>query len=339
MSSDQNPSLRRCSAPSSLTPQVSFGPFDTEPKRSPRMRRESLELTSRSGTQSPSRATPATKCSRNGSRTAWSQVLVGHLVLFNSFGLIQSFGIFQPAYETLLNQTPFAISWIGSVHIFLVYFIGSFSGRALDAGYYRTTLGIGLMLPLVGLLIAGNSEAYWMAFLFHGVFQGVGHGLMFCPAVTNTALWFGGKNKMLAMSLTGCGGATGGIVFPAIARATMQKLGIAWTLRIMACVVLFNSVVIFLFAKQPEKTTDGNEEQAEQQEKKTFLNWKAFKEGPYTLYVVSMFFVFMGLWIPYFYVSRLPAPLDHPQDRRLTILTHRYATSRPPRSTSPKPPP
>jgi hypothetical protein len=35
---------------------------------------------------------------------------------------------------------PSDISWIGSIQIFLLFFIGTFSGRATDAGYFRFTL-------------------------------------------------------------------------------------------------------------------------------------------------------------------------------------------------------
>ncbi|KAF2111977.1 major facilitator superfamily domain-containing protein, partial [Lophiotrema nucula] len=223
---------------------------------------------------------------------AWLQVLVGHLVLFNSFGLIQSFGIFQPKYEDVLHQTPSTISWIGSVHIFLVYLMGTFSGRALDAGYYKHCLWVGLVLQTIGLMVASVSETYWMAFLFHGVFQGIGHGLMFCSAVTNTALYFP-KRRMLAMSITSCGGATGGIIFPAIAKAVMPRGGLPWTLRAMGFVVLFNSLLICLLARS--KPTKASEP------KRPLVDWRAFKDPAYTLYLLASLFVFAALWIPYFY--------------------------------------
>jgi nitrate/nitrite transporter NarK len=264
-------------------------------------------LSPKAGLESTSTEVPAADTDHHGGLRAWLQVFVGHLVMFNSFGLIQSFGIFQPAYEAHLNKSPFSISWIGSVHIFLVYFIGTFSGRALDAGHYRTTLGVGLMIQLVGLLVASSSESYPMAFIFHGVFQGIGHGLIFCPAVTNTALYFGKKNRMLAMSITGTGGATGGIVFPAIASATLEKLGVEWTLRIFGFVVLASSVIIFLLARTHDKKLQQqqhtNVERSQDRKSVTLVDWDAFRDPIYMLYVVAMFFVFTALWIPYFYVS------------------------------------
>lgn len=54
----------------------------------------------------------------NGGLKAWAQVVMGHLVIFNSWGYVSSFGIFQSHYTTTLNVTPSAISWIGSIQLF-----------------------------------------------------------------------------------------------------------------------------------------------------------------------------------------------------------------------------
>jgi MFS family permease len=262
--------------------------------------------------EEPTCADTSVQVPREPSRTqVWLQVLVGHLVLFNSFGLIQSFGIFQSSYQKYLNETPFTISWIGSTHIFLVYFVGTFSGRFLDAGHYREYLGLGMLLQIAGFFIATSSDLYPVTFVAHGVIQGIGHGLMFCPAVANTALYFEiDKNKMLAMAVVGSGAATGGMVFPGIARATLDTLGWVWTLRIMGFVVLGSSIFICMAAREhPHIRTRRQEEHADTKNriKKAFsalVDREALRDPVYLLYVLAMFFVFTALWIPYFYVSR-----------------------------------
>lgn len=64
----------------------------------------------------------------DGGLQAWTQALMGHLVVFNTWGYINSFGVFQTYYVSALNQTPSAISWLGSIQIFLLFAIGSVSG-------------------------------------------------------------------------------------------------------------------------------------------------------------------------------------------------------------------
>ncbi|KAF1937322.1 MFS general substrate transporter, partial [Clathrospora elynae] len=252
--------------------------------------------------------------------TAWLQVLVGHLVILNSFGLIQSFGIFQPRYETLLSSTPSQVAWIGSIHIFFVFFLGTFSGYLLDRGYYRECLGIGSALQVTGLLVAGFSRTWWMTFIFHGVFQGVGHGLMFCPAVTMTAVYFEGRGmKTTAMSLAGCGGAMGGILFPAIAKYTVDTRGIACTLWIMCGVVSATSALIQIFAQpklpsSPQLTTTKLQASCLKTIKekiRSLVDWRAFSDPGFSLYVLAMFCVFAGLWIPYFYIHAFSAKALH----------------------------
>lgn len=165
--------------------------------------------------------------------------------MFNSFGLIQSFGIFQLPYETILHASPSKVAWIGSVHIFFIYFFGTFSGCALDRGYYRFPLALGSLLQIIGLIVAGFSRGYWMTFLFHGVCQGVGHGLMFFPTVTTTAQYFQGSRwKMMGLGVAGCGASVGGMVFPAVARYTINSKGIGPTQWIMCGIVGVFSVAI-----------------------------------------------------------------------------------------------
>lgn len=82
---------------------------------------------------------------------------VGHLVVFNTWGLINSFGVFQTYYITALNRPPSDISWIGSIQIFLLFFVGTFSGRATDYGLFKTTFVLGSILQLVGVFMTSLS--------------------------------------------------------------------------------------------------------------------------------------------------------------------------------------
>ncbi|KAF2180380.1 MFS general substrate transporter [Zopfia rhizophila CBS 207.26] len=255
--------------------------------------------------------TDRTQLPPDGGLEAWTQVLTGHLVLFNSFGLIQTFGIFQPYYENHLNRPPFNVSWIGSIHIFLVYFIATFSGHALDAGWYKSSLAVGATLQLMGLFLAAQSKVYWMLFLFHGVFQGVAHGMIFCPAVTNTATYFH-KRRTTAMALVACGGGIGGLVFAAIASCLLENFGIAWTLRVIGFVVLFNSILIISLARTRKKATS--------RQSRPVVEWRAFKDKSYTLYVLAMFFVFAGVWVPYFYIRSFVTEIIHANRQTSFIL-------------------
>lgn len=81
----------------------------------------------------------------DGGLKAWTAVAAGHLVIMNTWGYINSFGVFQTYYATELDLPPATISWIGSIQVFLLFFIGTFTGRITDAGVSEI-LGLPLFL-------------------------------------------------------------------------------------------------------------------------------------------------------------------------------------------------
>lgn len=230
----------------------------------------------------------------DGGFQAWLQVFMAHLVMINSWGYLTSFGIFQAYYHQTLDATPSAISWIGSIQIFLVYLIGAFSGRALDAGYYHLVLSAGCFLETFAVFMTSLSTEYWQLLLAQGVCKGIGDGLVFCPTVSLVATYFS-KNRVVAMASAAAGSATGGIIFPVIAQQLLPKLGFAWTVRIMAFVILFNSIVVLSIARvrlPPRRLGP-------------LVEWSAFREPPYMTYCLASFFNFWAVYFAYFYVSRL----------------------------------
>ena len=233
----------------------------------------------------------------DGGRLAWTQVFMGHLVLINGWGYLSSFGLFQSYSTSTRDVSPSAISWIGSIQIFLVYLIGTFSGRALDAGRYHGTVRLGSFLQVLSIFMTSISSQYWQLFLAQGVCKGIGDGLVFCPTVSLVATYFS-KKRSLAMACTASGGAVGGIIFPLIARQCLEPLGFGWTVRIMGFVVLFNSVLVVLLARvrlPPRKAGP-------------LVEWTAFKEPAYSLFCVGMFFNLWAVYFAYFYVSTASTP-------------------------------
>ncbi|KAL8795198.1 MAG: hypothetical protein Q9195_002353 [Heterodermia aff. obscurata] len=246
----------------------------------------------------------------DGGLQAWTQVFMGHLVLINSWGYLTSFGIFQSYYRTTLNATPSAISWIGSVQILLVYLIGTFSGRGLDAGYYHLILAVGFFLQILAVFMTSISTQYWQLFLAQGICKGLGDGLLFCPTVALVATYFS-RNRVFAMACTASGGATGGIIFPLIAQQLLPKIGFGWTVRVMAFVICFNAAVALAIARvrlPPRRAGP-------------LVEWSAFRELPYTLFCAGMFLNLWAVYFAYFYVSRQHPSSLQPSNKNKQIST------------------
>ncbi|RGP69978.1 peptide chain release factor 1 [Fusarium sporotrichioides] len=229
----------------------------------------------------------------DGGLQAWLQVVTGHLVMFNSWGYFISFGIFQPHYESEFSLPPSTVSWIGSLQVCLIFFIGTFSGRAFDAGYYRTALVVGLFLQILGIFMTSIASAYWQVLLAQGICQGLGNGVLFAPTIANMSTYFTRK-KTIAISAAACGAATGGMVFPLIAQQLLPKIGFRWTVRVMGLVVIVVSAIVLMLARTRLKARKAG----------PVVEWAAFKEPSYVLFAVAMFFTLWPTWISYNYARQ-----------------------------------
>ena len=228
----------------------------------------------------------------DGGLAAWTQALMAHLIVFVTWGYINSFGVFQTYYVTRLGHPPSDISWVGSVQIFLLFFIGTFSGRATDHGLFRVTLLCGSILQLVGVFMTSLGTKYWQLFLAQGICTGLGNGLVFCPALALLSTYFSTK-RSLAIGIAASGSATGGLVFPVIVQQLLPKIGYAWTVRVIGFIMLAIMVVTLTFTKPrlPPRSSG------------PLVEWAAFKELPYTLFSIGMFLNFWGLYFAFYYIG------------------------------------
>lgn len=198
----------------------------------------------------------------------------------NTWGFINSFGVFQTYYVTALNRSPSDISWVGSMQVFLLFFIGTFTGRLTDAGYFRAVFLTGSFIGVFGLFMTSLSTTYWQLFLAQGVCVGLGNGALFCPSLSLLSTYFSTK-KSLAIGIAAAGSATGGMIFPAMVQQLLPKVGFAWTMRSLAFIQLFCLIICNIGMKPripPRKTG-------------ALVDWASFKEATYVLFAAGMFFV------------------------------------------------
>lgn len=198
----------------------------------------------------------------------------------NTWGFINTFGVFQTYYVTALGRPPSDISWIGSIQIFLLFFIGTLTGRVTDAGYFRPVLLLGSAFQVVGIFTSAQATQYWQLFLSQGICMGIGNGCLFCPTMAVLSTYFARK-RMFAIGVAACGAATGGLVFPSMARELLPGVGFAWTMRAIGFIQLASLVVAnaVLRTRIPPRRTGA------------LVDWAAFKELEYTFYAVGSFLV------------------------------------------------
>ena len=236
----------------------------------------------------------------DGGFRAWAQVLAGHLTVLNTWGYINSFGVFQTYYVTALNQTPSAISWVGSVQVFLLFFIGTFSGRATDAGLFRVVYLAGSFFLVLGVFMTSLSTRYWQLFLAQGICTGIGNGLIFCPILSLSSTYFN-KKRSFAISIAAAGTAPGGVIYPVIVQQLLPRIGFAWTVRVIGFIMLTIQIVSFALAKPrlPPRRSG------------PLVEWNAFGEKPYLLFCIGMFFIFWALYFAFYYIGAFGRDILH----------------------------
>jgi MFS family permease len=177
-----------------------------------------------------------------------------------------------------------------------MFFLGAFSGRALDAGLFRPTIIIGILTQLTGVFMMSLSTKYWQLFITQGLLTGIGGGIFFCPVIGLLSTYFS-KHRGLAVGLSTTGNSAGGIIFPIIVQQLLPKIGFAWTVRVLGFVNLVCLVLVIAFMKPrlpPRKSGP-------------VIEWSAAKDVPYALFVLAVFLMIGAIYWVFYYVSKYQA--------------------------------
>lgn len=78
-------------------------------------------------------------------------------------GILTTYGAFQEYYQTelLSDQTPSAISWVGSIQATLIPMVGLATGPLVDVGYLRPLIIAGSFLTVFGMMMTSLASSYY----------------------------------------------------------------------------------------------------------------------------------------------------------------------------------
>ncbi|KAF5347930.1 hypothetical protein D9756_010137 [Leucocoprinus leucothites] len=224
----------------------------------------------------------------DGGLRAWLVVLGAFCNAFATVGYVTSWGIFQEYYEkTLLSEySPSTISWIGSIQYALIFFPGLVVGRLFDLGYFRYVFIFSSSLLIATTFLAAQCTEYWQFLLCQGIASGIGCGGVFSPTHAILSHWFK-KKRGLVLGYMAVGASVGGVILPIAAHKLIPEVGFRWAMRIIGFILVVVLGVSNLTVRRrlPPKKIKGG-----------LLNLSAFKELPYTMYCISSFFIFLGLY-------------------------------------------
>ncbi|RAR06803.1 mfs general substrate transporter [Stemphylium lycopersici] len=210
------------------------------------------------------------------------QVLSGFLLMFNSWGLINAFGVFQEYYASFDPplSTASSISWVGTLQTFLLLACGSATGSFVDRGHAQLMSFIGCALVTLGLIFTS----------FSGEFSDSRHPVYYQILLSQGVL------SGLAIGLAGTGASVGGIIYPILTRRLLANIGFSWSMRAIALVVLVTTGIGGVLVRQRAELTQNPA-------KRTLYDFQCLKEPVYALFAAGVFFTFAGIYIPYFYIG------------------------------------
>ncbi|KAL7942546.1 putative MFS monocarboxylate transporter [Trichoderma barbatum] len=218
---------------------------------------------------------------------AWLQVLGAFFLWFNSWGLINTFGVFQTYYEQsiLSHHSPSAIAWVGSLQSHLLLSVSIISGPLFDRGYFYILLPFGTFMITFGYMMTSLSTQYYQIMLAQGLCVGIGTGCLFVPSVALLPQYFRTK-RALANGIAATGSSIGGVIYPIMFYKLQQSAGFPWATRALAFLCLLtSSISIAVMRVRVAPNT-----------KRALLQLSAFKEPQYSLFCLAMFFGFLGFY-------------------------------------------
>ncbi|KAG6332856.1 hypothetical protein ID866_6232 [Astraeus odoratus] len=231
----------------------------------------------------------------DGGLQAWSVVIGAVFMSFATFGWVNSFGVFQTYYQenTFQDQSPSNIAWIGSAQYGFIFVPALFTGRLLDLGYYNGPLAISSVIYVVSLFLVAECTTYWQVMLCQGVATGLFAGMLFGSTPAIVSHWFL-KKRSQAFGVLAVGSSIGGTVLPIATQHLFGKVGLKWSIRIMAFVLTFAVLIanLLLRPRLPPSNVKGG-----------IFNWTAFKNPAFTCCVIAYNVTLLGLYVPLIYLD------------------------------------
>ncbi|KAK1255572.1 hypothetical protein MKX08_009567 [Trichoderma sp. CBMAI-0020] len=228
----------------------------------------------------------------NGGWKAWLQVACGFALMFNTYGLINTFGIYQNYYTEHFRFDPSRASLIGGIQSFLLFFANCAAGPLYDGGHTRLLVVVGTILIVFGTMMQSLCTEYWQFILAESLLIGFGGGLTSFLSPTVLSTYFTTLYP-LAQGIAASGAGIGGIILPIVYRELEPKIGFPWTVRVIGFILLATLLLPVLFL-QPRMIPGAG---------RKLIDKTAFTDWPFVVFLCGNFVYLLGAFTPFFYVE------------------------------------
>ena len=182
----------------------------------------------------------------------WIVTACAFLVLFLTYGVQYSFGVFLPE---MLNELGWQRAEIaGAFSLYTMVYSGCswFSGRLTDSRGPRFVVALGGVFLGCGLVATSQVSAKWQMYLCYGLIAAVGMSSAFIPCNATVVKWFQRK-RGLALGIASSGSSCGILLCPPLAAVLIAQYGwrsvyLAYGVAVFVCL----NVVARFMVRSPE---------------------------------------------------------------------------------------
>ncbi|KAL0940058.1 monocarboxylate permease-like protein [Colletotrichum truncatum] len=175
----------------------------------------------------------------DGGTDAWLTVFGGWCALFCTFGLINCVGVFQAYFlQGPLREYPSStVSWITSLQVWTMTFMGALFGRLYDSYGPRYLLYGGTVVYVFGLMMTSLSTKYYQFILAQSIVSSIGSSAAFNASMASVTSWFF-RRRGAALGIMVSGSSLGGVILPIMMSKMIDQVGFPWAIRAVAFLFL-----------------------------------------------------------------------------------------------------
>jgi MFS family permease len=182
----------------------------------------------------------------------WIVTACAFCVLFLTYGVQYSFGVFLPAMLDELGWQRASIAGAFSLYSMMYSGCSLISGRLTDSRGPRFVIAMGGVLLGLGIIATSRMSATWHMYVFYGLFASLGMSTAYIPCNTTVVKWFQRK-RGLALGLASSGSSCGILTCPPLASHLITQ----WGWRPVYCafgvtILLLLNVVARFMVRSPE---------------------------------------------------------------------------------------
>ncbi|KAI0029491.1 major facilitator superfamily domain-containing protein [Vararia minispora EC-137] len=224
-------------------------------------------------------------------------LLAGFMMIFQTIGINQTYGIFQEFYTSQESNILDAagndalVSLVGTIGSGLTWSGCILVSPLLSLNRPKIISLVGAILMSLGIVLASFASKLWHLFLTQSFLYGIGSSLLYYPILAFTPPFFD-RRRGAAMGFVLSGSGAGGLVMAPALRFLLAHVGIRWTLRILGLWNLVVCVPVACAARTPPGYRNA-----------TRISLNLAKQGTFLFQSLGAFLQAAGNVIPLYYLT------------------------------------